>query len=114
MKTDPGEKPYPCAQCKKIFTSNGHLKQHLSNHSSCGFWLYSFVFISVSASLVWTCDIENVTRPQILYRMVFSREESLKLHLRIHTDPPSVLTQYSLTAMEGSSAQNPFHGVHYS
>ena len=33
MKTDPGEKPYPCAQCKKIFTSNGHLKQHLSNHT---------------------------------------------------------------------------------
>ena len=85
MKTDPGEKPYPCAQCKKIFTSNGHLKQHLSNHASCGFWLYSFVLISVSASLVWTCDIENATRPQILYRMVFSREESLKLHLRTHT-----------------------------
>ena len=61
MKTDPGEKPYPCAQCKKIFTSNGHLKQHLSNHASCGFWLYSFVLISVSASLVWTRDIENAT-----------------------------------------------------
>ena len=33
MRTDPGEKPYPCAQCKNIFTCDEHLEQHLGNHA---------------------------------------------------------------------------------